>query len=245
MVPLSLSGVVADRFPSRRIFSRTFSARRSSSAPSTAKCQAEVGFRQLGGFFSGNRGGKDAEHEHKVQGEIISRAAVRVRGDLPATVRGRGQVAAGGILLMADEAHREGRRPDWHIAEVVDLSLRQVVRIRQQFVREGATAIQRKPRPPVPGKLDGKAEAQLVTLCCSLPPKGRERWTLQLLCDELARLQIVESICRETVRSCLKKTTLSLGGASFCIPEKDRARFVAKMEEFSTSTRRRTTRSTR
>jgi hypothetical protein len=85
-----------------------------------------------------------------------------------------------------------------------------------------------------------------VTLCCSSPPKGRERWTLQLLCDELARLQIVESVCRETVRSCLKKTTLSLGGASASASRKRIGPgSLRKWKKFSTSTRRRTTRSTR
>jgi hypothetical protein len=64
----------------------------------------------------------------------------------------------------------------------------------------------------VPGKLDGVAEAHLVTLCCSPPPEGRDRWTLQLLCDELGRLKVVESVCRETVRKRLKKTRCSLGG---------------------------------
>jgi transposase len=118
------------------------------------------------------------------------------------------------ILLLADEDHPSGRRPDWQIAEVVGLSERQVVRVRQQFVREGEQALDRKPRPSVPGKLDGKAEATLVTLCCSRPPDGHERWTLQLLCDELGRLQVVESVCRETVRKCLKKTGFNPGGRS-------------------------------
>ena len=115
------------------------------------------------------------------------------------------------ILLLADEDHPEGRRPDWQIAEVVGLSERQVVRIRQQFVREGTQVLDRKPRPSVPGKLDGRAEATLVTLCCSRPPAGQERWTLQLLCDELGRLEVVESVCRETVRKCLKKTGFNPG----------------------------------
>jgi hypothetical protein len=35
-----------------------------------------------------------------------------------------------------------------------------------------------------------------------------------LLCDELGRLQLVESVCRETVRQCLKKTRFSLGVSS-------------------------------
>ena len=41
------------------------------------------------------------------------------------------------VLLMSDEDHPDGRRRDWEIAEVVGISERQVVRIRQQFVREG------------------------------------------------------------------------------------------------------------
>jgi transposase len=118
------------------------------------------------------------------------------------------------ILLLSDEGHPDGRRPDHEIAAAVGLCERQVVRIRQKFVREGDSALQRKPRPSVPGKLDGVAEAHLVTLCCSPPPEGRDRWTLQLLCDELGRLEIVESVCRETVRKCLKKTRCSRGASS-------------------------------
>jgi Homeodomain-like domain len=150
------------------------------------------------------------------------------------------------ILLMADEVHPDGRRPDWHIAEVVGLSERQVVRIRQQFVREGTNALDRKPRPSVPGKLDGKAEARLITLSCSSPPTGRERWTLQLFCDELVRLQVVESVCRETVRSCLKKMTSSPGVASdFASLRRIERGSSRRWRKFSTSIRRRTTPSTR
>lgn len=121
------------------------------------------------------------------------------------------------ILLLADEDHPDGRRPDWHIAEVVGLSERQVIRIRRRFVQEGLTqAVDRQPRAASskPPKLDGAAEAQLVTLCCSTPPEGQTRWTLQLLVDELCRLKVVTSVCRETVRTCLKKTGFSPGGAS-------------------------------
>jgi hypothetical protein len=116
------------------------------------------------------------------------------------------------ILLMSDEDHPDGRRRDWEIAEAVGLSERQVVRIRQLFVREGEPVLERKVRPTVAGKIDGVAEAKLITICLSAPPDGRDRWTLQLLCDELAHLKVVESVCPETVRKCLKKTTSSLGG---------------------------------
>jgi transposase len=142
--------------------------------------------------------------DQREQFEAISR-----RQSVPVSILRRAR-----ILLLADDGHPDGRRPDHEIAATVGLSERQIVRIRQRFVREGDAALERKPRPSVPGKLDGVAEAHLVTLCCSPPPEGRDRWTLQLLCDELGRLRIVESVCRETVRKCLKKTRFSLGASS-------------------------------
>jgi len=119
------------------------------------------------------------------------------------------------ILLYADENRSDGALRDHEIAERVGLCERQVVRIRQQFVREGGGApkLGRKPRsrPGTTPKFDGRAEAQLVALCCSKPPEGRSRWTIRLLADELGRLQIVTYVCPETVRRCLKKTGLSPG----------------------------------
>jgi len=118
------------------------------------------------------------------------------------------------ILLMADEAHPEGCRSDREIAETVGFCERQIVRIRQKFVREGAeSALKRSTRCDAGSQkvLDGRAEAHLVQLACSTPPEGRNCWTLQLLVDELCRLQVVQSVCRETVRKTLKKTNCSLG----------------------------------
>ena len=150
------------------------------------------------------------------------------------------------ILLMSDECHPDGRRHDSEIAEVVGLCERQIVRIRQQFVRDGEPALERKPRPSSPGKLDGPAEAHLVTICCSRPPDGRDRWTLELLCDELARLTVVESVCRETVRKCLKKTNLSLGGQNGSAFRSKTAPASSRgWKKSSMSTGSRTTRGTR
>ena len=142
------------------------------------------------------------------------------RGELEAICRLRRTPAAkrrrACILLLADESEGPGL-PDRDIAKRVRLCERQVVRIRQQFVREGtAPTLNRKRRvtPAVPSKFDGKAEARLVALCCSTPPEGQQRWTLRLLVDELCRLKVVASVCPETVRRCLKKTGLSLGKPS-------------------------------
>lgn len=118
------------------------------------------------------------------------------------------------ILLMADEAHSEGRRTDEEISAAVNVSVRQLERIRKKYVQGGLDqTLVRATRSDanVPKVLDGEAEAHLVTLCCSDPPEGRSRWTLQLLCDELARLEVVTSVSPETVRVCLKKTNFSRG----------------------------------
>ncbi len=68
--------------------------------------------------------------------------------------------------------------------------------------------------PPIPPKLDGEKQAQLVKLACSQPPKGRARWTMQLLAERLVQLEIVDEISHETVRRALKKMSLSLGSTS-------------------------------
>jgi len=142
----------------------------------------------------------------------------KTRGELEAIVRktsmGVAQVRRAKILLMADEAHPEGGYSDRQIAEEVGLCERQVVRIRQKFVKSGVQpTLTRATRSDagIRRALDGKAEAHLVTLACITPPEGRDHWTLQMLCDELKRLQIVKSVCCETVRQTLKKTNCNLG----------------------------------
>ena len=118
------------------------------------------------------------------------------------------------ILLLADEAHPDGQHTDEAIADAVGVSVRQLERIRKKYVANGmGKTLVRATRidAGVPKVIDGKAEAHLVTLCCSEPPDGRDHWTLQLLCDELARLKVVTRVCPETVRTCLKKTNFSRG----------------------------------
>jgi len=86
-------------------------------------------------------------------------------------------------------------------------------RIRERAVMDGCDAVlARKTHPnPRPRKLDGKAEASLVALCCSQPPDGRTCWTMQLLADKIVELRIVEAIGPECVRRTLKKMLSSPG----------------------------------
>jgi transposase len=150
------------------------------------------------------------------------------------------------ILLLSDDNQPDGGSPDRLIAERVGLCERQVVRIRQRFVREGDESLARRPRPPVTGKLDGKAEAHLIALACSAPPEGHDAWTLQMLCDELGRLKLVESVCCETVRKSLKKTRCSLGGSNDSASQKQIGLGSSRgWKKSSMSTKRNTTKNTR
>lgn len=153
------------------------------------------------------------------------------------------------ILLLADESHPDGRRTDEEISNEVGVSVRQLERIRKKYVLHGQNAtLVRITRSDagVPKVLDGKAEAHLVTLCCSTPPEGHARWTLRLLCDELVRLQVVASVCPETVRVCLKKTNCNLGSRNGSASPQPTDRVSSRpWRKSSTPTRPRTTRKTR
>jgi transposase len=90
-----------------------------------------------------------------------------------------------------------------------------VERTRQRFVEEELeAALSERPRPGQPRKLNGKKEALLVALACSDPPKGHQKWTMQLLADRLVELKVVDSIADETVRRVLKKTMSNPGRRS-------------------------------
>jgi len=116
------------------------------------------------------------------------------------------------ILLKADAGEQGSGWIDQRVAEAFDVSSRTVENVRRRLVEEGLDgAISRKPqcRPSRQRLLDGEKEARLVAICCSQVPAGHARWTLKMLADKLVRLEIVESISRETVRKVLKKSLLS------------------------------------
>lgn len=115
------------------------------------------------------------------------------------------------ILLKADEAEGGPGWSDEQIAEALEIGLSTVWRLRHRFVEEGlAAALVPKPSTRVyERKLDGASEARLVKLACSKPPQGRNRWTLQLLADQMVVLGYAENLSYETVRRVLKKTSSS------------------------------------
>jgi hypothetical protein len=88
-----------------------------------------------------------------------------------------------------------------------------ISKIAERFVCDGLeAALSRKEQQNRHRKVDGEVEAHIVAIACSDSPEGRERWTLQLIADELVRLGVVESISDTAISNTLKKMNLSLGG---------------------------------
>jgi transposase len=122
------------------------------------------------------------------------------------------------ILLKTDIGnHAEAQAlSDRQIAQMLDTSIATVQRARERFYEGGLQAALERSKPDRVYKrsLEGRAEAHLIALACSEPPRGRDRWSLRLLADKAVELGFVESISHETVRKTLKKTNLSLTSSS-------------------------------
>lgn len=111
------------------------------------------------------------------------------------------------VLLLTDKG-----KTDEEIQDALSVSPTMIYRTRQKFAQEGLeAALSEKPRCGGPRKLDAKGEAFLVATACSVAPDGQEHWTMQLLADQLVKMEIISSISDETVRLVLKKRSSSRG----------------------------------
>lgn len=118
------------------------------------------------------------------------------------------------ILLLADASPEGSARNDEDIQQGLGVGLSTIYRVRQRFVMESIeSALQPRPSPTRPHKIkiQGDVEQALIELACSDPPKGRNRWTLPLLADQLVLLGRLPQLSLEAVRQVLKKTTFNPG----------------------------------
>src|SRR5258708_9464740 len=100
------------------------------------------------------------------------------------------------ILLAADAG-----ASDQEIARSVGAGGSTVYRTKRRFVLGNLeAALSEEPRPGADRKLSGKQEALLVATACSSPPKGRARWTLELLAGEMVKLTKPAGLSRDTLR---------------------------------------------
>ena len=120
------------------------------------------------------------------------------------------QITKARILLKADASEAGEGWSDSKIAAALDTTVATVSRTRQVLVEEGFEGVltrKHSPRSARPRIFDGAAEAKLIALACSKPPKGRARWTLQLLEGAVVELNIVDRASDNTIGRTLKKTS--------------------------------------
>ena len=113
------------------------------------------------------------------------------------------------ILLKADVSEEGDGWSDGRIVKALDTSPSTVFRARRQLVEEGFEAVLTRKHSPNSARrriFDGAAEAKLIALACSPPPRGRARWTLVLLEDKVVELNIVDRASDNTIGRTLKKT---------------------------------------
>lgn len=62
-----------------------------------------------------------------------------------------------------------------------------------------------------PEKLSGEVKAHIIATACTDAPKGRARWTLRLLAEQVVQLELIDSLSKNSVGRVLKKTTSNHG----------------------------------
>ena len=117
------------------------------------------------------------------------------------------QLVRARILLKADASEAGESWSDNQIAGALETTVNTVARTRQRLVEEGFEAAlthKHSPASARPRIFDGAAEAKLIALACSKPPKGRARWTLKLLETAVVELNIVDRASDNTIGRTLK-----------------------------------------
>ena len=108
------------------------------------------------------------------------------------------------VLLMTNEAHHAGKT-DRTICESLDVSRYIPRQVRQHYVEGGIDrAIFDAPRPGKPKHFTPADEAKVVAIACTDAPDGYDRWTLNLLEEEMTK-KLKQPIDRITIHRILLK----------------------------------------
>ena len=135
------------------------------------------------------------------------------------------------ILLKADCGEEGEHWKDDQIAKALYVSRSTVDRTRRSLVEEGLekTLTRKSLNDTHKRIIQGEEEAYLVALTCGEPPSGQSRWTLRLLAEKMVKLEYIDTVSHETIRTALKKMSLSLGnGKSGASPQKQMQNSCAK-----------------
>lgn len=116
------------------------------------------------------------------------------------------------ILLKLDDKPENKKWTYERIKEAYHTSNGTIADVAKRFVTDGLeAALGRKKQENYHRKVTGEIEAKICLIACSEPPEGRSRWTMQMIADELIRLNVVDYITDTTVCEVMKKTKSSHG----------------------------------
>ena len=116
------------------------------------------------------------------------------------------------ILLKLDQVAENAEWTYDRIQAAYRASHTTIAGIAKRFVFEGLeAALGRRKHNNYHRKITGEVEARICAIACSNPPEGRSRWTIQMIADELVRLELVDSISDSAVCEAMKKTNSSRG----------------------------------
>ena len=128
------------------------------------------------------------------------------------------QVRRARILLELDEndPDRDGPVPTHVVvAERVGVCTDMIVKVSKAYADRGGNVqatITRKKRetPPVAPIVTGEVEARRITMACSAPPLGYDRWSLRLLEKHVALVDDIPNLDHSTIGRVLKKRNCAL-----------------------------------
>jgi putative transposase len=89
------------------------------------------------------------------------------------------------------------------------LSAKAIWQIGKRYIEGGLErALFDAARPGKAPALDQRQSQEIIAVVCSPPPKGRARWTVRLLTEEVIKRKLVPRVGRETIRVLLESHDL-------------------------------------
>jgi len=118
------------------------------------------------------------------------------------------------VILALDRNGKKDHLRITRISDQVGLSRQAIYDIREDFwaseTVEAFLTRKKRETPPVPAKVTGEVEAQIIAIACSEPPEGFARWTVRLISERSVELGIAEGVGKSSVGDVLKKRNISL-----------------------------------
>lgn len=117
-------------------------------------------------------------------------------------------------------------------ADIAEVTPRTVVNVLHYYKNGGLkSALNDDPHPGRPIKFDDKIKAKIVAVVCSDPPEGFDRWTLDLLKEEVEKNKIASNISRDSIRLILREHDLKPWQYQmWCVPHLDE-KYIERMEK--------------